>query len=409
MLRKYYHLVIVFTGVLSYMITFGLCNNILSLYLPFIEEQDFVSASAGSLTITVRCVAAFLATFVVVKFYDRVSLRLGLCLSTLVAAAGVALTGIGGSLFIYYLGAVLMGIGFTMAGVVPSALLLKNWFRGRLGLATGISSAGSGLASMVFSPVFSKIILRRSLRAALMVQAGLMAFFALLLFLLVRDNPEQMGRAPYGESGTGGKAGRSAAARGVCEKSPSTRVFVVLAVMMTFVGGVSTTGSSHLCILNTSCGYSADTAARALSLFSFMLIVGKLTAGAMADAIGSRKAGITLMMAYFVACLLTWGMDGQALFWSVAMALVLGWGGSAFALFPPLWSAETAPPRDYARVLQWMQRFFNFGGIVMSPLPGLIADKAGEYRSSFMLLAAAMVGASLLLQWVYRVQRGRDI
>ena len=96
MLRRQYPWVIAAMGVLTYVMVMGLCSPVLAIYLPFIEELDHISDSSGSTILTVRCLTSFLATFVVLKYYERVSLRAGVSLMMLFSALGIAVMGIGG-------------------------------------------------------------------------------------------------------------------------------------------------------------------------------------------------------------------------------------------------------------------------------------------------------------------------
>ena len=71
---------------------------------------------------------------------------------------------------------------------------------------------------------------------------------------------------------------------------------------------------------------------------------------------------------------------------------------------PPLWAGELAPAEEYARTVKWLQVFYNLGGIVFNVVPGIIADRTGEYKTSFFLFAAMMLSALFLLLWAYRKQ-----
>ena len=403
---KYYPWVIVFTGMLTNLMV-GMCSNIMSVYLPFIEERDHLTGAAGSAIVSVRCAFAFLATFFVVRFYERVSLRKGMALAVILAACGYAVMSVGGGAFVYYLGAAFIGTGFSMICTVPVAMLLKSWFQGRYGLATGLCSAGTGLSTLLFSQPLTNMITRTSLRTTFLVHMGIMCAGALLLYLLVRDTPEKLGAEPYRDTAPAGTAPAGATARlPECGHSLSRPAMLVLAVMMILTGGANTSFCSHIYILNTTCGYSVTTAARILSLFSLVLIFGKTAAGAVADRLGGLRTGLLLIAVFCIGCLPALGMDGRNLFFPAAMAVILACGAPVYAMGPPLWVREIVPSRDYARTLQWSQCFFNLGGILLSSIPGMIADRTGEYRSTYILLALDMAVAAVLLVWIYKVQCG---
>jgi len=100
-------------------------------------------------------------------------------------------------------------------------------------------------------------------------------------------------------------------------------------------------------------------------------------------------------------------MNGTDLFWYYMLAIFTGIGASICTVGPPLWAGELAPAEDYARTVKWLQIFYNMGGILFSVVPGIIADRTGEYKSSFFLFAGMMTAGILILLWVYRRQRMR--
>lgn len=410
MLRKHYHWVIAAMGVLVYAFVMGLCNPVLALYLPFIEDWDGISDSAGSAIFTVRCLMSFLSTFVVLQYYNRISLRKGVTLTILLTALGVAVMGIGGSVWIYYIGAAVLGVGYGMSCMVPVALLLKNWFRRKLGFANGLCSAGSGVSMVIFSPVVEKWITRYSLRTAFWMQAALIAGSALLFYLLVRDTPAEMGLEKFGEEtpeeAAPARETAAAPAAGKLSRPLGHGVLALLAVMMVLNGGVSNSSSGHQCILFTTCGYSPDLSALALSVYGVLLTAGKLSAGVLCDRLGGRRAGILFILLFCLGCLPVLGMNGRHAFWMWALVILTGFGSAMYCVCPQIWAAEIASPAEYPGTYRWMQLFHNLGGILLTLVPGFIADHTGEYRSSFLLFIALMAAETALLQRVYKIRCG---
>ena len=383
-----------------YLCNVGLLSNILTIYLPFIEATG-ISDSAGSAILSVRSLFSFVTTFFVGWYFRKISLRAGILLGTLIGAASAVIFSIGGSVAVYYLAAATAGIGYGLGCAYPVSLLLANWFHARRGLAFGISTAGSGLAFMLFSPLLSGIILRRSLAAAFLTQAGFLAASAIAVFLVVRDRPEDMGLTPYGA----GQQQTAAAVR-ISSAPPLTPLLMaMLAMTILFIGGAGLSFAGHLSVLATSCGYSPELSARVVSLFGFVLFLGKMIAGGIADRIGTRNSSILLAAIFVAGCFCVVGMNGVNPFWYLVLVLLLGIGAPLCTMGPPLWAGDLAPAEEYAKTVKWLQIFYNLGGIVFSVVPGIIADRTGEYKSSFFLFAAMMaVGLGILL-WCYRRQR----
>lgn len=89
-----------------------------------------------------------------------------------------------GVYYLYVVYGVIGGIGFSMI-YIPSVLSVGYYFEKWRALATGISMCGSGVGTMVFAPINSKIIAAFEWRGALLVQSGIILLCSLLsLFFL---------------------------------------------------------------------------------------------------------------------------------------------------------------------------------------------------------------------------------
>ena len=399
MKKPHYAWAICFACLLLYICNLGLCSNIFTVYLPFIESTG-ISHSAGSAILSVRAIFSFATTFFIDALYRRISLRKGIFLVSFFGAFAPLIMSIGGKAWIYYLGSAVAGIAYGAGCVYPSAILITKWFGTSTGLALGICSAGSGICSMLFSPIISNLAVHFSLRNAFLFQSATMALCAVIVFVIIRDNPAEVGIAPY--------VGRSKAEKVRKESMKSelpASLLGWLAFMMLLNGGAGVAFSGHLSVLTVTCGYTQNTAAACVSLFGLALIIGKLCAGYIADHIGACKCGALLICTFIVGCLFSLGMDGNTVFWCYALAVFLGFGAAVYNVCPALWAADLSSSNSYRKTLKWLQLFYNLGGIVFPTIPGMIADRTGEYRSSYITFAAMMCISLLILTRSYRRQR----
>ena len=395
--KPHYAWVICLCGLWLFVCNMGLCSNILSVYLPFIEAGG-ISHSMGSAILTVRCLSSFAVTFLVGIYYRRLSLRGGILIASLIGAASALVYSLGGSALVYFAGAALGGICYGLGTVFPVSLLLNRWFHTHRGLAIGICTAGSGVSIMLFSPLISALVLRYSLRATFLLQAGFMLVTGVCVFLLLRDDPEQKGLQPYG-------AGQENVDRAQ-EKEGSAAlpkgVLWMLALMMLLIGGGGQAFAGHLSVLARSCGYSAEAAAAAVALQGMVLVCSKFLSGGMADRFGTKGCTSLLMALFVLGCSAVQFMNGGNLFWCFAPVAVMGFSAAFYTVGPPLWAADLSDKAGYPKLLKWLQIFYNLGGILFSAVPGIIADRTGEYKSSYVLIAAMMLTALLILRWAYR-------
>lgn len=403
MKKIHYAWVICLCGLWLFVCNMGLCSNILSVYLPFIEASG-LSDSMGSAILSIRCLFSFAVTFLVELYYRKLSLRTGILLASLIGVASTLIYSIGGSAFLYYTGAALGGIAYGLGAIYPTSLLLSRWFHTHRGLALGISSAGSGVAAMAFSPLVSALVLKYSLRTTFLLQGGFMLVSAFIVFLLLRNDPQEKGLTPYGEDGENGTKTR-------LQEGPASlpqTVLWMLALMMLLIGGAGQAFSGHLSVLSRSCGYSVRAAATVVSLQGGVLVCSKLLSGDMADKFGPKRCTTLLMIVFILGSALVQLMNGVSLFWCFAPVALMGFGGSVYNVGPPLWAADLSDRAGYPRLLKWLQIFYNLGGILFSAVPGIIADHTGEYKSAYALIAGMVLVSLVILRWAYwRAQRIR--
>ncbi|MBR2606136.1 MAG: MFS transporter [Clostridia bacterium] len=395
--KPHYAWIICLCGLWLFVTNMGLCSNILSVYLPFIEGTG-LSDSMGSAILSIRCLSSFAATFVVERYYRRLGLRRGIFIASLFGVASALVYSIGGSAFVYYTGAVLGGICYGLGAIYPSALMLTRWFHTHRGLAIGISSAGSGVSIMIFSPVVSALVLRYSLQTTFLLQAGFMLISAACVFLLLRDDPAQKGLSPYGEGGVSSVKARE-------QEGPAqlpALVMWMLALMMLLIGGAGQAFSGHLSVLARSCGYTVRAAATVVSLQGMVLVCSKLLSGGVADRFGPRRCTTLLIAIFLLGCAAVQFMNGVSLFWCFVPPCLMGFGASVYNVGPPLWAGDLSDKAGYPKLLKWLQIFYNLGGILFSAVPGIIADHTGEYKSSYILIAGMMLVSLLILLWSYR-------
>ena len=206
--------------------------------------------------------------------------------------------------------------------------------------------------------------------ASFLLQAAFMLVSAVGVFLLLRDDPAQKGLRPFGEGGAGDARTREKEGP---ERLPKL-VMWMLAGMMLLVGGAGQ---------------------------AFSVVCSKFLSGGLADRFGSKRCTSLLMVLFILGCTLVQLMNGVSLLWCFAPVALMGFGASVYNVGPPLWAGDLSDKAGYPKLLKWLQIFYNLGGILFSAVPGIIADHTGEYKSSYLLIAAMMLLSLTILRWAY--------
>ena len=387
-------------GMLMYFCNMGLCNNSMSVFLPFIEGTEGFTGAQGSTIMTVRCISSLISMYFVAAYYDRISMRLGAALATAVSALSYLIYSFGGSVFTYYAGAVAAGVGYSLGAIIPASILINNWFDRRRGLALSLSTAGTGICSVLTPSLITTAVENLGLAAALRCVFVFDLICCVLIFLLARQTPAEMGMRPYGEGEADAARGKGRVKScGVRCMGAAEWIFAGLAMIL--VGAVSTGGTGHLSILLTTSGFTSADAAKVFALWGLMLIVGKLLYGVLSDYVGGKWSMIICYSIYVLGCGSSLLFMGGNLVVGFVFASFMGVGMSVVTVGPPVWAADLSTPDKYSRTLKKMQMCYTVGGVIFTSVPGILYDALGNYQSAYMMFAAFAVISTVIISVLY--------
>src|SRR5690606_13905332 len=130
------------------------------------------------------------------------------------------------------------------------------------GLVMGVLTASTATGQLVFLPALATVVTTHGWRGAPLVVAGATLLMIPFIWWLMRDNPDEVGQRPYGETGPVMEATASVATGNPARRAMATlfeavrvRDFWLLAGSF-FVCGASTNGliGTHLISAAFDCG-----------------------------------------------------------------------------------------------------------------------------------------------------------
>jgi len=336
---------------------------------------------------------------------DRFGIRRVLVLSSLLVAAGLALSAAAQSpaqLALTY--GIVASLGFGGASGVAASVAVTYWFTQRRGLAFALVEAGFGAGQLLLVPLALAAVATVGWRATLIGGALLLSVIvAPTLARWLRDRPEDVGLEPIGGphppevdanvAATLEPGGRPAAPpadglRGLLR----SRGFWVLAAPF-FICGLTTTGfvDTHLIPLAQDRGISSATAGAAVALLAAANVTGILASGPLADRVDNRLllAGLYGMRGLsFVALYLLAG--GPAL---IGFALLFGLVDFS-TVAPTQWlAARYVEPRTVGLAFGCLTAIHQLGSAIGAWLPGLAFDATGSY-DEVLVVAAIVLGVA---------------
>jgi MFS family permease len=332
-------------------------------------------------------------------YYKKVSLRLGMTISCLILAVSFILLSQANSGIVCYLAALVMGVAYSYGTMIPISFILRNWFQDRLGTAIAIASCGSGIITVIAPPIITKLVESYGLHKAFAVEAGYIVICAVILYLILRDFPFELGLDPYRKVNSGAKQQKKARiADSKLMKHESMQMIIGVFLLGCAIGVYL----NPLAIHYRSVGFSSLQAASAISFYGTVLIAGKILFGIASDRFGTYRVNYIFLVSWILACFTTARVTVGSipLFYT---AIFLGGIGTALGTVGiTVWAGELSSVDTYVRDMQRYQFMSALGQLIWSPTPGIIADVTGSYSLSYILSGFIIILVLIFVQSTYR-------
>jgi OFA family oxalate/formate antiporter-like MFS transporter len=330
---------------------------------------------------------------------DRWGPRRLLFSGVIITSLGLMLLSRTTSLATFYGAFVLMAIGMSTCSSTVLMTAVANWFRRKIGIATGIMICGYGFSGLLI-PVIVNLIDAYEWRMTLIfLTIGLLAI-CLPLSLLVRHKPEQYGYLPDGEvsniaiSDDLNKAQTIEADVGA-KQAIKSRTFwhIALALMCQFV--ILSAVITHVMPYLTSIGFTRAIAGLVAAGIPLASIAGRLGLGWLGDKVDKRRvaAGAFAMMSLGLIC---FGFISAGDTWLIVPFLIIfgiGYGGNNTLRASLI--REFFGRSRFGTIHGFTVGMMALGTIAGPPLAGWVFDNWGSYQPIWFVFAGLAVVALL--------------
>ncbi len=331
---------------------------------------------------------------------DRFGSRLMILWGMAIVGIGLILLSCTQSLWMFYLGYILVGFGGGGCSSVVLVKCMASWFSRDIGKATGVMTSGFG-ASGLLLPAIVWLIDAHGWRTALVVLGAGMWILGIPLSLLVRNTPESCGLHPDGrtpeQSSSGGRVPSPPAENAPISVLHTVRhpVFAGLAVAemirMTAAAAVFT----HIMPYLSSLQFSRSSAGLIAGSISVLSIAGRFGLGWLADMADKRRV---LAAAYGLTSLglaaLCFADRRWALFFFLGLFSV-GYGGSMVLRAALL--RESFGRDCFGRLFGLILGAAAIGGLIGPALAGLVYDCRRNYFFAWLGLSLGTAAAAVLM------------
>jgi MFS family permease len=376
------------------------------LMVPLQEEFGW-SRGVVSLAVGVNLVLFGVTAPFAAALMERFGVRAVTSVALGLIAAGSGLSvGVTGSWQLVLLWGVLIGLGTGSMALVFAAVVANRWFVRRRGLVMGVLTAASATGQLIFLPVLAWMSERSGWRSASLVVAAAALAVIPLVWLRLRNDPSDLGVAPYGApagppvdnrptaTGTPGPARRAVS---TLAEAARTRTFWALAVGFA-ICGASTNGliATHFIPSAHDHGMPETTAAGLLAVVGVFDIVGTVASGWLTDKVNPRL----LLAAYYslrgAGLLLLPGLLSDSLHPNI-IAFVVVYGLDWVATVPPTAAlCREAFGEAGSVVFGWVFAAHQIGAAVASVGAGVIRDTTGQYTMAWVGAACLCLVAAFV-------------
>jgi len=387
------------------------CRNTFSVFYPAIVDEFGWTRGNTALIYSINVLVYGLVAPFAGGLADRFRPRY-------VLAAGAVLTGIGMSLCslataplqFYLLYGVLAAIGLSVAGWVPVATLLTNWFVRRRALVFGVLGAGFGL-SLIAAYSTQYIITSLGWRTAYVV-IGL--FVAIVIpptcIHFIRRTPADKGLFPDGMSAAeaeerptrsidGRPGSRLRTSDWTLGKALRARQFWLLfLIWICTMGLVEQTVISQQVYFYLDAGYSPLTAATYYGMFGICLAIGNLL-GSLSDKVGRERFCYPAFASCLAFASLLFLLKDTATPWLpplFAVGFGISFGSLSCALNATV--ADVFHGAHYGSIAGVITLGFALGGCVSPWLAGYLYDLSGSHTSTYFVVIGALVASIVMYQ-----------
>jgi len=389
------------------------CRNTFSVFYPAIVDEFGWTRGNTALIYSINVLVYGLVAPLAGGLADRFRPRYVLAAGAILTGAGMALCSLASEMWQFFLlYGVLAAVGLSVAGWVPVATLLTNWFVKHRALVFGVLGAGFGI-SLVGAFMAQYIILSLGWRTAyLIIGLSVAVIVPPTCIHFIRRTPADKGLYPDGmtaaeaeaqaarEAATRSEPGRKTQDWTLSKALRARQFWLLFLIWICTMGIVEQTVISQQVYFYLDAGYSPLTAATYYGAFGISLAAGNLI-GSFSDRIGRDRFALPA----FALCLAFTGllflMKDSSTPWLPPLFAV-GFGISFGALTCVLNAtvADIFHGAHYGSIAGVITLGFAIGGCISPWLAGYLYDLSGGHTSTYTLVAVALVASIIMFQLV---------
>lgn len=369
----------------------GIAYKCMGLYADPVTADLGITRSQFMLVMTVVVATnALVNLFAYGTIEERLGIRKILVTGGLLATAALVVWSQVQNLAMLYLGGFLFGLAMSMLTNNTVATAISHWFKRKMGTYISLANTFGSISGIIFAIVIAALIAAVGWRTGFLVTAIISAAATIVVFLLYKGDPEDLGERPlYADDAETASEGADGCSYKRMLKAPT---FWLLGVTYLCSGLICYGLFGSLALFAVDFGY-ADSQGLMVSIALLASTITMVPFGALCDKIGTKW-----MLAICMVCMIVAGvalqMDSLPVVALFAVAAIIGAGYNANNVPMGVSVMEAFGSLEYSKKLGVVIAF-NFAGVAFGPtVLSLFYDMTGSFDSGLMLymvLAAVVV------------------
>ncbi len=399
-LKKHYHWVVVSLVLLQLFVYGGLANTFTNIHVIPVSEALGITRTQFSLPISLKGLFGMLGSiasgFFLSRWGTKKTATFGMLLLT---ASYVVLAFFLRHYATLFLCCAVIGVSGGLCGNSVTTKVITEWFHKHRGLLMGIATSATTLGGSLLG-IFQPMAMEKfgTYKASFALGVILLSIATVLIFLFLKNKPQDMGLAPYGEGEKIVEKKKRSAENvkvGLPFQTLLHRPSFYLMILCTILSCSTVYIASSIFVPHLMDGGLSMSQATGVNSYKHLLMsFAKLAIGALCDRIGVKK---TVMVCLFFtsAGLVLFTMLGTNLPFAYFAATVMAIGAPVVMVIPPLMAFTLFGKTAQAQYTGIFLGMINLSSMLCSIVSNLVFDFVGSYSPAFF--AVAVIGVLLML------------